>query len=79
MYDIFRKNLGLMIAPANENSTGQDPPVNQRCHFPRVQTLTFRKKVGVNDELVGVVIVNEKERHATEEGRKVGRNHDQSN
>ena len=35
MYEIFRKNLGLMIAPASENNTGQ--AVHQKRHSPHEQ------------------------------------------
>jgi len=37
MYEIFRKNLGLMIAPARENNTGRDGPVHQKRHSTHVQ------------------------------------------
>jgi len=41
--------------------------------------LTFGEKVGVNDELVEVNAVEERERSRMEEGRKDMRNHNQSN
>lgn len=37
MYEIFRKNLGLMIAPANENNTSRGRSVHQRLDSSYVQ------------------------------------------
>ena len=49
VYEIFRKNLGLMIAPASENSTNQEVSVHQKRHIPYAQLvregLLFVKKL----------------------------------
>lgn len=45
MYEIFRKNLGLMTAPATENNTGQGGSINQKMTLHDAQMLTFCKEV----------------------------------
>jgi len=49
MYEIFRKNFGLMIAPASENNTGEDGSVHQKRYPPYAQIsrtdLLFVKKL----------------------------------
>ena len=64
MYDIFRKNLGLIIAPASENNTSQDGYVHQerRACADIEKGLTLCEKVGVNDELVKVEITEGREK-----------------
>ena len=76
MYEIFRKNLGLMIAPARENNTGRrigPSDTALRTCADVGKRLTFGEEVGVNDELVEINAVVETEKpDGGREGRYEG-------